>query len=323
MESTDRYLEVFESLRRSKRWGTDVNILRFAALGLASMDVAHLRDPGGQLEAVADELKRRSGLFSPVRSVVRYVLAAMILRRGLKPADVLRWTAAAKVGLKERGVKRSSMHLTLAAFLMAVRQGGTVPRERFDRMREILARWREDHPFLTGADDYAMAALHAWRDESPDEIGHRVERVYKALHRAGLRRGNALQLASHVVCLSDRSAAECARRFEAVRSAFRSRGERIGTRRYDEVALLSLAGDAPGKIATRVLGFRDRLREARPRPSSEIAFGIACGLVLAGQAEAGTTGDAAALAAAQAILEAQTAVIAAASAAAAAAAASG
>ena len=37
MDSIERYLEVFEGLRRRKRWNTGVDILRFAALTLAAM----------------------------------------------------------------------------------------------------------------------------------------------------------------------------------------------------------------------------------------------------------------------------------------------
>ena len=48
METVDRYLRVFEDLRSKKRWATDTNILRFAALTLAAADID---DPGGRLEA--------------------------------------------------------------------------------------------------------------------------------------------------------------------------------------------------------------------------------------------------------------------------------
>ena len=50
-----RYLQVFEDLKRKKRWSTDTNVLRFAALTLAASEID---DPGGRLEAAADELRR-------------------------------------------------------------------------------------------------------------------------------------------------------------------------------------------------------------------------------------------------------------------------
>ncbi len=43
MDSIERYLYVFDALRRRKRWTTDTNVLRFATLTQAASDMA---DPG-------------------------------------------------------------------------------------------------------------------------------------------------------------------------------------------------------------------------------------------------------------------------------------
>ena len=40
MDPVERYLEVYDELRRRKRWSTGDNVLRFAALTLAASDVA-------------------------------------------------------------------------------------------------------------------------------------------------------------------------------------------------------------------------------------------------------------------------------------------
>lgn len=48
MDHVERYLEIFEGLRRSKRWSTDTNILRFCALTLAAAETA---ETGFDLEA--------------------------------------------------------------------------------------------------------------------------------------------------------------------------------------------------------------------------------------------------------------------------------
>ena len=65
MDSIERYLEVFEDIRRRKRWSTGINILRFAALTLASTDMA---DPGSGLEDTAKVLADKAGGFSPLGS---------------------------------------------------------------------------------------------------------------------------------------------------------------------------------------------------------------------------------------------------------------
>ena len=87
MVTVERYLEVFEDLRRRKRWSTDRNVLRFAALTLASLDE---RDPGARLEATAKALAKEAGVFSPLRSSIRHVVAAMLLR--LATSNPTRWS---------------------------------------------------------------------------------------------------------------------------------------------------------------------------------------------------------------------------------------
>ena len=106
METVERYLQVFEDLRRKKRWATDTNVLRFAALTLAA---AEIDDPGGRLEAAADELRRRAGTFGKLNSPIRYVVAAMVLRKGLRPATVYERVTEVQVSTDATGEEASPL----------------------------------------------------------------------------------------------------------------------------------------------------------------------------------------------------------------------
>lgn len=297
MDVVERYVNVFEALRRRKHWTMDVTVLRLAAMTLM---VADVRDPWGDLHRAAETLKSRASWFSPMRSPIRYALAAMVLRRGLDPArthdqvqDLLSRFRAAKL-------RPGSIQAVLSAFLIVLHHGDApVPDEVLTRMAAILRRWKADHPFLTGTDDYPMAALHATQAEGVEECGARVEAIYQALRARKMRRGNALQLASHLVSLGDGSPVERALRFDRVRTALVERGERVGTGRYDEVAILSLTTARPADLARRFIRDRDALRAAKPRPSAELAFSLAAGIALAREVPKGrAVGDFAAVAAA-------------------------
>ena len=88
MATTDpvvRYLETFARLRARKRWTTETATFRFVALALGAAGAAVDYD---HLEEVATGLGKRARWSSPLKSEVRYVVAAMILRRGLNPEDV-------------------------------------------------------------------------------------------------------------------------------------------------------------------------------------------------------------------------------------------
>ena len=300
------YLETFDRLRTAKRWTTDTATYRFVALtlGAAGPDLSHHR-----LEEVAAGLRRRAGWTSPLRSELRYVVAAMILRRGLDPVVVHSQVVATRDRFREHGVKRRGTGATLAALLLALQaEGKRVPPPHFDRLARIYAQWRADHFWLTDANDLPAAALHAARKVSVESLTEDVRRAYARLRDAGFRRGNQLQLVSHLLAVDPRGADNAVQRFAVIADHLRKAGERIGTGRYDEIAVLALTQSPPGHVVDRVLGYRDRLRSAKPRPSKDIAFSLAAGVELAEDSEqAGErgTGDLAALQSIRAILDAQ------------------
>ena len=300
------YLGTFERLRARKRWTTDTATYRFVALTLGAVGARISHD---RLEEVAKGLRRRAGWTSPLRSEIRYVVAAMILRRDLDAAGVHRQVIATRDRFGEHGIKRRGTGATLAALLLALQaEGKRVPSVRLDRLARIYAQWRADHFWLTDANDLPAAALHAGRDVSVESLTEDVQRAYARLRDAGFRRGNQLQLVSHLLAVDPRGADNAVQRFALVAERLRGAGERVGTGRYDEVAVLALTQAPPGHVVDRVLGYRDRLRSARPRPSKDVAFSLAAGVELAEDSEqAGerSAGDLAALQSIRTILDAQ------------------
>jgi hypothetical protein len=202
----------------------------------------------------------------------------------------------------------------LAALLLVLDAGGgRVQRWKIGRMKGILDRWDRDHRFLTSTDDYPMAAMHAARDVNIEQLGVDVELIYKALRKAGFSMGNQLQLVSHLLVFSEYGPLEAAQRFVRMASALKKKGQRIWQSQYDEVTLLVLSGGHIGEVTTKVVRYRDRLREFKPRPQASIAFSIAAGIVLNEEAEKvkGLKGAAAAaqLRSVQSLIEAQQAAM--------------
>jgi len=279
MDQVERYLSVFEDLRRRKRWSTDTNILRFAALTIAASEIAV---DSVDLEATAKALVNEAGGFSPLSSPIRHAVAAILLRRGLDPVVTVRRTRETLSLFKQAKLQKGGTSPYLAALLLVLESNGAAPSPRtVERMKAVLERWKDDHWWLTGADDYPMAAMHAARDSSVEQIALEAEVIYQALRRHRFSRGNQLQLASHLLLFSDAGPRDAAERFARMANALRSAGQRIGESQYDEVALLVLSGVAAEEAAVRAVATRDRLRAVKPRPQSTIAFSIACGVVLA------------------------------------------
>ena len=311
MDPVERYLEVFEGLRRRKRWSTGTEILRFAALTLAATEVS---DPGPDLEATAKVLADEAGGFSPLSSAIRHAVAAILIRRGLDPVTTVHRTKETLAGFKEFKLSRSGARPLLAALILVLdAEGGTPSRDTIARLKSIIDRWNEDHWFLTGVDDYPMAAMHATRDVSVEEIGMEVEQIYQLLRKAKFSSGEQLQLVSHLLMFSDQGPREAAQRFERTAKALKKAKQRVWQSHYDEVALLVLSGGHVDEVVPRVIEYRDRLRAVKPKPTADIAFSLAAGVVLAEEAERlkGLEGAATAanLRAVQAIIEAQQAAM--------------
>ena len=309
MEATERYFQVLDEVLRGKRWSTDTDVLRLAALTVMSCPDS---DAVARTRATAVRLGKKP---SPLRSMnagLRLALAAMLVRRRAPVDTVLDQVERGLAVFRRHGLRHRGAHPRLAAMMLAL-EGGGVDEPTVERMATILHLWKKDHFFLTGIDDYLMAALHASRPDSPQAIARRVEAIYQALRHEGMSRGNQLQLASHLLALASRSPGEIARRFGTWAEALRERGQRIWSSQYDEVALLVLSGVRIDWGATRVIALRDALRARKPRPHRSMAFSIASGLLVAERLASSEDGrearTAATLRAIQSLIEAQQAVM--------------
>ena len=278
---------------------------------LGALDVP---DPYAALEKAASDLKRGAGWTGPLQSSVRYVVAGMILRQGLPVKTVHAQVRKTREALRRRKVPRGRLQATLASLLLVLdSKGKPVSARTLDRTEQILRRWNDDHPWLTGADDLPAAALHALRDDSVESVAFQVERAYQRLRELRFRRGNPLQLVSHLLAFDPRGVDEAVSRFRRIVDRFGEKRMKIRTSRYDEAAILALSNLAPAAVVDRTLAYRDRLRAAPKRPSAEIAFSLAAGLVLAEDARQATDGqrvsDLSQLRAAQAVIAAQQAAM--------------
>jgi hypothetical protein len=272
-EMIERFAALLAALRDRHRW-TDITVIRLTALSLATLGAgavtrgelsggdgagcaAHLVE---RLDEVVLGLKDAARWTEPLASPIRYVLAAMLMRHELEPAAVAQAIRDTLDLLKQHGLKRGSTHAYLAAFLLAVRfEGCAPPTDTIDRMRRTLDCWKEDHPWLTGADDYPMAALHAARGRDPMELSRRVEQTYQALRRAGFGFGDQLQLSTHLLAMGELGGEEAAVRFAAIASELGEQKVSVGRSRYDEVALLALVPGEPRHLVTETLRLRDGL----------------------------------------------------------------
>ncbi len=319
-EHTDRYCGIVDRLQGAHRW-TSAVFLRLAALPLTSLEP---EEAVKLLAAEAERLKEAGSWWGPLSTSLRFVLAAILIRRNLHGKVRVATLKETLDLFKARRLGRSGNSPFIAAFLLVLSSEGRTPEaEVVARMARLMKLWKRDHRWLTGSDDLPMAALHAVREEPVEELADRVESIYRELHRQRFKRGEQLQLASQLLALRPWTGVEAAATLERVMQAARRAGIRPGRGLYDEASLLALSGEDPDRAVASVLAIRDLLKIARSRKGKKLfgAFStgeqqmlsIATGLFLVAQTEVlRATGDAsaaAALLAARSALEAQQAAV--------------
>lgn len=281
MRSLEAYRQTFAEIQKRHRWSKGSPTLRIAALALAGVPGP---DAAAAMDRAADVLREKAGFWNSLNSPVRTVLAAMILRRGLDPAAVHDAMTRTVAQFEKRGLSAYGIFPKLAALVLTFRHGPETPAVVLDRMHGIQSAWVRDHFWLTGQDDLPMAALHASRSEAVPALTQRLEDIYGHLVRRKFSRGNALQLASHILGVRPWDGARAAGRFGEIADALERKAITVGRNYYDEIAVLALADASPERIAAEVKQARDVLWNDVGWTARELAFPLAAGCFLAEQA---------------------------------------
>ena len=279
----ERLLELSEAIARRKRWFQGWSSLRFAAVGLLVLP----DEADALVERLFDTAHDLYGLLSPfstLRTDLRFCLASMLMRQGRTAGEYVDALASVRRGFREQRLGRSEVHEGLACAVLLDAADGDLPHaSRVEALAAVYHGMREHHPWVTGRDDYAAAALLSASGERVDVIVERIEALYQALRGLRFTRGNQLQLASHLLYFAPGPDAELAARFRAIYDAFKADGRWMHEGDYDEMALLASFELPTDEVVGRVSADRRRLRaELRPRPGPQAVFDLACATAVVG-----------------------------------------
>lgn len=273
----ERFIELYDALRERKKWYESVMPLRYSALTLATVP-GSAREITARIFKIADDLKARAGWFGPLNSPIRFAVAAVLHADGQSAEEFCRDVERIQQLMRNEKLRRGSAYEVLAIMILRrTSQGTRLSATDIRRFASVFRRLREDHRFLTGADDYPMCALLSATGDPVEEIGPRVEACYRALRRGGLSTGNPLQSASHILYFCPRDTDDAVAHFLALRDEFRAAKIRIFQTDYDELAALAFLDHDARTIVARVREHRIPLSRLRPKPDRNTSFSLACG----------------------------------------------
>ncbi|MEZ4379755.1 MAG: DUF4003 family protein [Nannocystaceae bacterium] len=292
-----RFMEIHGALEGGKRWWEDSIPLRLAAITM----VTTRGEPtalAASIRACDEAFQEALPWYTGISASVRLILSAQLVKYGDSVDAFLAEVARMRGLFREVGMRRDEVHEALAVLVLRRVLGGAEAQvAEVSRLKAIYEEMKRYHWFLTGPEDFPACAMLVGRPGEPAAIGAGIEAIYQTLHRrAGLWQGDPLQTAANVLYLSGLEADEIAERFTAMMTAFRDAGARVGSREYDELAILCFLAQPIAKIVESVVEFRERLQAALSWTSKASAFNLAASLAfvrLVGRdVELGTLGDA-------------------------------
>lgn len=238
MHAVTRYFQALESVQTLRGFGQDDTLFRFAALPLAEMEAP---PAPAALWNAAMELESRGGL----SRTLALIAAGLFARRGDLAAGIAsqaRHLVAVRDVLDTWGQAGGT-----TAFALALGAGAANPVPVLERARRIHDLWRRDHSWLTGDDDWPLAAWHASRGADPEAAAAATEDAHRALVALNFGRANSTQLAAQILALGP--VREGLKRFELLLGALRDRRQPHFF--WDVIALahLALLPDPPAELA--------------------------------------------------------------------------
>ena len=170
-------------------------------------------------------LKEKTGVFSNFRGSLTLPVCSML---AAKSAPERRMEYAMENYKILRDQFAPSSYLALAAFFLAdMGVSGSRAQEAAERGKRIYKRMKQEHRFLTSAEDSVFAVLLSFAEQSDDALIADMEACY-ALVKQRFSGGNAAQSVSHVLALSPGAVEEKTAKFIRLYDAIRAAGGKYG-----------------------------------------------------------------------------------------------
>jgi hypothetical protein len=275
----DRFREIYLALVGDTCWWSDGAWLRFAAQA-AILSPSTPRDTARAIRAMADQLLQHVQWYNALSSPLNLVVAATLVQRNETVE-----TFNAEMTLAARLLHEAGLHLGGASLIKTVLaihslgDGAAASKPGMQRISQLYTIMKAKHWWLTGSGDICTCALLAANNGMATVIEGVAEGIYCHLIDHGFNRGHHALIAANILTLANITATSAADRFMALIDLVRARSLSLGPENYDALALLSLLGHDPERIAVRLDMMSAALQTFKPLPFADINFSIAADLV--------------------------------------------
>ncbi len=234
------YVDNYLKLKSSFKWGYAMNNRLGALLYTmenSPVDVAAIKN-------CREVIKDSTSIFSYFQSSTSFIFAT-ILSLKEEPENKIREAVRIYELLKREGF-HSSPYLVLAAASIVMYTEPNEQQSCVTRAKAFFDAMKEEHRFLTTADDYTFAALLALSEKEVNPTIREIESCYHWL-KNDFRNSNAVQSLAQVLSFNEETMQEKCKRVVDLYQALKVRGLKFGL--YIELPFLGVVAMLPKEVS--------------------------------------------------------------------------
>ncbi|MEI4772005.1 DUF4003 family protein [Psychrobacillus sp. FJAT-51614] len=185
--------ETFKALKKVLSWGVDKRVTLSLAGYYVTLDKELSESRFKEIETI---IKKKAGIFSPLRSHLNPLFVATLDSGGLEPQLAVDLLLEKVEALKNSSFKINS-YTYLAALLMSDEKESWA--EEMERAKQLMEDMKKHHRFLTSTDDYPYAMFLGKLDGDTAVRAETMNRYYQELRKYKFYSGNELQWMSQIL----------------------------------------------------------------------------------------------------------------------------
>ncbi len=224
----------YNELKELLGWSIDKRIILSLAGYYAALDKEIDKK---RFKEISEIIKKRVGMFSPLRSQLQPLFTATLDVSGLEPEEAVNLLLVKVEELKKNSFKMNN-YSYLAALMMSDEK------EQWDyeisRAKDLMAAMKVHHRFLTASDDYPYAMFLGKLEGDTAVRAETMNRYYEELKNHKFYPGNELQWMSQVLTYANlHFDSEAVSRVVVIRDGMKSVKIKVSTPQYPLIGFMA------------------------------------------------------------------------------------
>jgi uncharacterized protein (UPF0335 family) len=199
-QKIDLMTENYNQVKKGFKWEYSI-VKHFVAMNSA---LKNKKINVEEIQEIKDYIKKQVGLFSKFRGMNLFILSSLLhLESNYK--DFFQDMQKVYEKMRDAGF-RNSEYLPLASYTIVKEVSMDKWEDKIQRMKTFYSNMKKNHPWLTTADDYVLAAVLATSNLDVEKTSEEMENCYKLLNDKAFLKGNSLQSLSQILALGEEDA---------------------------------------------------------------------------------------------------------------------